>query len=186
MTGAVEGKTSAKTQLMLLVLVFLVPVIAAKLLLSGGFKGEISTHGGILLTDNLNYQNLTLTNPESGNWQLMYIANEGCDDSCWHRLYHLQQVWQALGRLQVRVKVVVATDKASSAAAPEMVDLNLISVLDIPRQATMPHNRQVVIVDPLGNFVMRFNLPEDQQQSLVVAHDMLLDIKQLLKLSRIG
>lgn len=185
MTVPVKGSKRGKTQLILLLLAFVIPVIAAKLLLSSGFRGEISTHGGQLLTDNLSYQSLALDNPAPGHWQMLFIASDGCDEGCFQRLHYLQQTWRALGRLQERVLIVLATDPAATAASPDFIDLKLIQILDIGRRQ-LPHDQQLVIVDPQGNLVMLFQLPDDQQQLVVVAHDILLDLKQLLKLSRIG
>ena len=176
----------AKSQLLLLLLAFALPIIAAKILLSSGFRGEISTHGGELLAQEISYQSLALSNPTPGQWQMLYISNNGCDKQCYDKLGYLQQTWRALGRLQDRVAIVMLVNEHSNQPAPSFIDRKLVNKLQVESMADIPYQGQVIIVDPLGNLVMSFSWPDDQQQSLIVAHDILLDIKQLLKLSRIG
>ena len=178
-------------QLIWLFLAFALPIILAKLLLSSGFRGEVTTHGGQLLTEAVSYQSLTIANPIAGRWQLLYIANGGCDDRCYQRLGYLQQTWQALGRLQDRVAVVLATDNKpvdikSNDVMPDFINQQLVQLINTSADQQFPHDQRAIIVDPQGNLVMSFEFPDKKQQSLVVAHDLLLDIKQLLKLSRIG
>jgi len=188
-------------QLIWLFLAFALPIVLAKLLLSSGFRGEVTTHGGLLLTEAVSYQSLTIANPIAGRWQLLYIANSGCDDRCYQRLAYLQQTWQALGRLQDRVVVVLATnnkaannnltdskpsDNKNNNAIADLINQQRVKLVNTGAGEAFPHDQRAIIVDPQGNLVMSFEFPDDQQQSLIVAHDLLLDIKQLLKLSRIG
>ncbi|MDP2561833.1 hypothetical protein [Psychrobium sp. 1_MG-2023] len=175
-------------QLILLLGVFIVPVIAAKLLLVSGFKGEVETHGGELVSGELKpFIALHEYNPER-QWHIAYFSNSQCNNSCLLQLYHLQQTYKALGRLQQRIGLIVVSPSSVSPAVGQAaeIDLKLFSFIKPSQNITSMLDKQVVIVDPLGNLVMRYDLNRSKEQQQILAHDMLLDIKQLLKLSRIG
>ena len=179
-------KSRGEKQLLLMILAFAVPVILAKVLLTSGFRGEVTTHGGVLVNNPVSYQELALDNPATGQWQMLYIAKNNSNELCLERLGYVQQTWRALGRLQERVTVVIATNNLRLLPAGDTGQHGPGKILSLESLSTLNYDQQVVIGDPLGNLMMTFEFPNDHQQSLVIAHNILLDLKQLLKLSRIG
>ncbi len=187
--------TKSRKQLLLLLLAFLLPVLLAKALLSSGFKGEVKTHGGQLLSTNITYQQLFQPVANEGvtadkttsdkQWKLIYLTSKPCHETCFNQLYHIQQTYKALGRLQDRVTLAVLA-KNTPQDYPQRVSKDLFVSHQVSLNIANEFDDTVLIVDPLGNLVMSYQFDNNKQQSLVKAHDILLDIKQLLKLSRIG
>lgn len=183
-----SGKS--KTQLLLLALAFIIPILLAKFALTIGFKGEIKTHGGQLLSVERTYQQIVGNNvidSDNKQWRIVYFGQTACDARCMDGLYHIQQTYKALGRLQERVSVDLLNTHEQHLSEPDdslslaLFAHHVVDSLDMPLLED-----KVIIVDPMGNLVMSYNFDGEAQQKLTKAHDMLLDIKQLLKLSRIG
>ena len=114
----------------------------------------------------------------------MYVTNQGCEKNCQDQLYYVTQTYRALGRLQSRVRV------GSLTTSTLLTSPQYLSGIDFTQQtlkkAVTDLEDSVLIIDPLGKLVMRYQLSGSKQQRLKKSHDMLLDIKRLLKLSRIG
>ena len=63
-----QNKTRKNAQLVFMVLAFLIPVIAAKILLASNYKGEVKTYGGELLNMDLTYQELVEDSSLMRDW----------------------------------------------------------------------------------------------------------------------
>ena len=179
-----QNKTRKNAQLIFMVLAFLIPIVAAKILLASNYKGEVKTYGGELLNMDLTYQELVENPSLTRDWQLMYVTNQVCEQNCQEQLYYVTQTYRALGRLQSRIRV------GSMMASAMLTSPEFLSDIDFTQQtlknAATDLEDSVLIIDPLGKLVMRYQLSGSKQQRLKSSHDMLLDIKRLLKLSRIG
>jgi len=180
----VDNKIKKNTQLILMVLAFVVPVVAAKFLLSNDFKGNVKTHGGELLSLTTTYQQIVSSPSDDKLWKVMYLSNKSCQSQCKEQLYYVAQTYRALGRLQDRVTIGAMIPQLMTKVPDDIVHTNFKQHLLTKPLSELEDN--VVIIDPMGNLVMRYQLVGDKQQRLKTSHDMLLDIKQLLKLSRIG
>jgi hypothetical protein len=179
-----ENRVKKNKQLILMVLAFVVPIVAAKLLLSNDFKGNVKTHGGELLSLTKTYQQIVTSPSDDKLWKVMYLSNKSCQSQCKEQLYYVAQTYKALGRLQERVTIGAMIPQLMTDLPDEISHTNFKQ-----HQLTQSLNQledNVVIIDPMGNLVMSYQLSGDRQQRLKTSHDMLLDIKQLLKLSRIG
>jgi len=185
-----KSPSKSKQQLLLLAIAFIIPIALAKLALTIGFKGDVNTHGGQLLSIDTTYQQIVgdgVVDEANKQWRVVYFSRRACDNNCMTGLYHIQQTYKALGRLQERVSIDLLNTDLHHTTMPEknlsmpLFSHHVVSALAIPNL-----DNQVVIVDPHGNLVMSYQFDGQEQQNLIKAHDMLLDIKQLLKLSRIG
>lgn len=185
-----QAISKSKLQLLLLALAFLVPILLAKTALTVGFKGEVKTHGGQLLNIDNTYQQLIGNNKleeKTKQWRIVYVSPNACDAKCLDGLFHMQQTYKALGRLQERVSLdLLSTHERHQGAVREDLAMNLFSHHVVHHVSQEVLNNKVVIVDPMGNLVMSYQFDSKPKENLIKAHDMLLDIKQLLKLSRIG
>jgi cytochrome oxidase Cu insertion factor (SCO1/SenC/PrrC family) len=121
-------------------------------------------------------------------WALVYVGDGQCDEACRSSLYFMRQTRLSLNNEMTRVaRVFLATSQccdnaflerehaglvAIDASGPEAADL--LKVLPEKDRA-----RSLLIVDPLGNLVMRYDTRDDPK-------GLLTDLKKLLKLSHIG
>lgn len=180
----IQNNKRKNVQLILMVLAFLIPVIAAKILLSSNYKGEVKTHGGQLLNLKTTYHQLVEIPNKNRQWRVVYFTNQACREHCIEQLYFVAQTYRALGRLQNRVAIGAIANNTLSETPDYLTNVEFSQdILKSPQQSL---EDSVVIIDPLGNLVMSYQLLGSKQQRLKKSHDMLLDIKQLLKLSRIG
>lgn len=123
-----------------------------------------------------------------GRWTLLLIMDGDCGDSCQKSLIDMRQIRLATGREIDRIERAVVTPAGPSILTDETraqhpglkVFDDTVAVTPALREAlaTLPP-RQLYIMDPLGNVVLRYPMNPDRK-------GMLGDLKKLLKLSRIG
>ncbi|MDX1302692.1 cytochrome oxidase [Photobacterium sp.] len=196
--------------LLLLLGVFLLPLLLAKIVLDlNWYQGGV-TNRGQLLAFPLASDWLT----EPGKWQLVYLLPPSCDEPCQGALFNLRQVPQAIGADQQRVSSVVlvvdlpasfASDNAVQSQAafqkpaviiPSPTDmqtltagLQLMRVPDhvVAQIETLKYGTAAIyLADPLGNVMMAYPLAQGKTAILAQGKDLLRDLKRLLKVSRIG
>ncbi len=121
-------------------------------------------------------------------WGLVYVGDGQCNEDCQKSLYFMRQTRLSLNNEMTRVsRVFLATSQCCNreflerehagllvidASGPEAAEL--LSVLPQTERA-----RSLLITDPLGNLVMRYDTRDDPK-------GLLTDLKKLLKLSHIG
>lgn len=123
----------------------------------------------------------------NGKWVLLHVGDLPCDPACESRLVDMRQVHAALGKNQPRVQRAFAirrgsVDQAFAARVPDLVwiggpELNAALSKAIPDGA--PAGELILIVDPLGNLMMRHGPGADLK-------GVVKDMERLLKASRIG
>jgi cytochrome oxidase Cu insertion factor (SCO1/SenC/PrrC family) len=183
----------------LLAILFLGPLAAAWIMYfePGGWRPTGAVNHGILVDPpvTLPVVRVADSGPDGsdgdlhGRWTMLYLDGGECADRCRQALDISARTRLALGRRMVRVQRVYIAEgplpeiDLSESQADLMVtdgsreDLRaLLSALpaELPRDGS-----EILLVDPLGNLMMRFPLDQDPK-------GMLEDIKKLLRLSRIG
>ncbi|MEP7183691.1 MAG: hypothetical protein ABI886_16035 [Betaproteobacteria bacterium] len=118
----------------------------------------------------------------SGRWLLVAKAGGGCDAACARVLYATRQARTMQGRDQERiVRVWLVTDGATP--SPGLVDEHpglVVARVPAAAAAALPGGpNSIVVVDPLGNLVLRYS--EDPDIKGIGR-----DLSRLLKASRIG
>ena len=120
----------------------------------------------------------------NGRWTLVYIGPGNCDAACEHALYAARQSRLAQGEDMTRVgRLWVVTDEA--VPAPRVLadqDGLRVARADPAWIAALPAAKEgggLVLVDPLGNAMMRF--PPLADIKLVIK-----DLQRLLKYSPLG
>ncbi len=175
---------------LLLVVVFVLPVILAKLALDNDWFNKASTNRGELLPEGLD-----LTQSDASlqpKWRILYRLPQYCDEQCENALYSMQQIWLALGKESDRVEPLVWTDENSDQAkVSALSEQDLLKVLATHQQNVKKVFKDVpadgiFLVDTLGNIVLRYPTALEQQQAVMQSRDILADLRKLLKLSRIG
>ena len=95
----------------LLVVVFVLPVILAKLALDNDWFNKGSTNRGELMEPPLDVS--ALISDQEPSWRILYVMPDQCDVKCKNALYSLEQVWTALGRLSDRATATVIVTENS-------------------------------------------------------------------------
>ena len=191
-----------KIAIIALVVVFVLPVILAKVALENDWFNKGATNRGELLSPPIDLaSNFT---PLTPLWRLVYVLPEKCDAACTNALYAMGQVHIALGKHMDRVEPLIITTDNSELAALERTATpseqgqevvqgmhKELKVLKLPQENVNEMFKKVspngiFIVDTLHNGMIKHPLYAEKEQAVQASRDILADIKTLLKLSRIG
>lgn len=167
-----------------LVVMFALPAIIAKTFLSQNWYQSGVTNKGTLIEPAVSFSGLGIVNPfQQSQWQLGYVIPKQCDDFCQRQLFLLGQSHIALGKYQGRVAPVVFTTPDSDRS--QLVEgWNVVEVNDQFIQVAQEFD--YIIVDPIGQLVMRYPKVLSQDELVSQSKDVLADLRKLLKLSRVG
>ncbi|OBU13687.1 cytochrome oxidase [Photobacterium aquimaris] len=175
-----------KYQVLLVVaVVFIVPIIAAKLMLHQQWYQGGVTNRGQLLQPAVTIAEFAL--PQT--WQLIYRLPARCDAHCQGALFNLRQVPQAAGADSNRLQsvVLVSSDNSAATSLLQGVELRQIDTSLQQQLALLEYGLATIyIADPHGNMLMAYPLVTGDQQILRQGKDVLRDLKRLLKVSKIG
>ncbi|AQS35476.1 hypothetical protein Sps_00256 [Shewanella psychrophila] len=177
-------KKSGAKPLILLFLVFVLPVAAAKIVLSLDLYQGGATNKGELLPIGTSYQSLRMNNPKPKEWQLLYLLPNKCDQQCLDHLYILQQSHIALGRNQDRVHTLILLSQDSDIHA--LTTYTFETVLANDAMIKMLDRQQMIVVDPLGSLVMEYPAVDGMDKQIMQGKSLVADLRKMLKLSRVG
>ncbi|MDN3697074.1 MULTISPECIES: hypothetical protein [Vibrio] len=180
--------TKLRGRLMLigLVFVFTLPAIMAKTVLDNHWYQSGVTNQGVLIEPATSLVSLGIDNPfESQAWHLGYVVPARCDLFCQRQIHLLTQSHTALGKYKERVVPVfyVRSDEDFDRVSA-LSDFQVVKVgqaLDATAKAF-----DYMIVDPLGQLVMRYPKAESEEALASQSKGLLADLRKLLKLSRVG
>lgn len=197
MTGPKIEPRRTPWQPLILAVLFLGPLLTAVVLYySGGWRPTGSTNHGILIQPSVTLPQLSpdagaesaYTGDLRGRWTLLYVDTGRCGERCAEALYRGHQTREILGRRQIRVERLYI-HQGEAPPEPVLAMDEALRVLPASDEgaarviATIPPAvaaaDELLLVDPLGNLMMRFPLEGDPK-------GMVEDLKKLLKLSRIG
>ncbi|NIY82304.1 hypothetical protein [Vibrio hepatarius] len=171
--------------LIALVLMFALPVVVAKTILVNHWYHSGVTNKGVLIEPRTSFESLGLENPYQGaQWQLGYVVPSVCDEFCREQLYLLGQSHIALGKYQTRVSPVLLITDSSDIGAIESEGFDTVHINGEMNQVLSDF--EYVIVDPLGQLVMRYPKAQAQDELVSQSKNVLADLRKLLKLSRVG
>lgn len=184
---------SSRRMLLLLAAVFFLPFIVGTGLFWSGWRPEKFSNYGQLVQPPLALPESGLLDAEGhalatstlhGKWLLVKLGHVACLASCQDELQQMQHVHIALNKEQSRVqRVFIASDDASSLQGlhARFPDLKL-ATLDASgaeenwRRVFAGAGRELYLVDPLGQLIMRYDDPPDMR-------GVLKDLERLLKYS---
>lgn len=200
MTDDKARRRRGRIQFILLAVLFLGPLAVAWIMYfdPGGWRPEGAVNHGVLVDPPVPLPNVRIAEegPDGsdgdlrGRWTMLYLDGGQCSDRCMQALDLSARTRLALGRRMARIQRVyiaegpdIVTELPASQAdlmiaGASTRDLSeLVAALpeDLPRDGS-----EILLVDPLGNLMMRFPVENDDPKG------MLEDIKKLLRLSRIG
>ena len=178
-----DSSKKSKVILVLVLVTFILPVVIAKLVLNFEWYQGGKTNKGELISANQSYQSFEQENPYPKQWQMLYLVPNVCNQACQYKLYLLKQTHTALGKERDRVIPLIAVSSTSDTSV--LTDISL-PYFQINAQMANSLSDHVVIIDPLGHLVMRYQNLGHQQAQASQGKDLLTDLRKLLKLSRIG
>ena len=116
-----------------------------------------------------------------GQWLLLVNAGERCDEACERMLFATRQARTMQGREQDRVaRVLLVTGDAAPPGEPAgATGLATVRIGPAAAQSLPGGPPSILVVDPLGNLVLRY--PTDADVKGIAK-----DVTRLLKASRIG
>lgn len=194
MTDA-PAKKRSKVPL-LLVVVFVLPVILAKLALDNNWFNKAATNRGELLSPILNFmpilQQSEQPSSDESKWHVLYVLPATCDEKCENALYSLNQIWVALGKESDRMSpIVISTQDSDSVKVGELMTHETLNLLKTDSNNVKKVFKDVAtdgifLADTMGNIMLRYPTNLEKQQAVMQSRDILADLRKLLKLSRIG
>jgi hypothetical protein len=119
-------------------------------------------------------------------WLLISVAGGACDAACANHLYFQRQLREGLGKNKDRLDRVWLVDDAAPVADALQPALRDATVLRVPRaalaqwlapQAGQQLENHLYVVDPMGNWMMRFAPGVD----LATAPKIKKDLEQLMR-----
>lgn len=185
-----QAQVKKRNQRVLLIVaaVFILPLVAAKLVLALGWYETGVSNKGNLVSPEIQFTSAANA-PLPDKWRIAYRMPEQCEVACTNSLYVAGQLFHALGRQQERVRPVAIASSQSAQQLPELPADNLVelviadaahaSLAAIPEHALM-------IIDPVGNVVLWYPGNTDRRETVMQGRDLLKDLQKLLKLSRVG
>ncbi|XQW84928.1 hypothetical protein ACOYR1_17670 [Thalassotalea piscium] len=180
--------TKSRQYLLLVIGVFLVPVILAKLALDGKWFDYAVTNQGELLNNHLTLDDLGLK-PEAFNKQWLMLVNlpEQCDELCQSTVLTINNAFVLLGQDIPRVTPVALIQQPLSEATEQSMHHSKWRSITLTEQANQALDHpQLLIIDPLSNVVLSYSLPSSKDEITQLGHAVIADMKKLLKYSRIG
>ena len=180
------SNTASKKTLILMIVVFVLPVVFAKLALDHDWFNRAATNNGTLIQPTINLSSvLEGTQPK---WRLLFVLPEYCDQQCENALFSINQVWLALGKEADRAQALVLyNEKSDGNALQKLSEYENVKTLSVDEtDLKLLETRNVYIVDTLNNAMLFYRMDSDRKTAVMESRNMLADIKKLLKLSRIG
>jgi hypothetical protein len=127
-----------------------------------------------------------------GQWLLVSVAGGACDAACEHNLYLQRQLRESLGKDKDRVDWVWLVDDAQPVRPQLQPALARATVLRVdaaqlaqwlqPAPGQSLHD-PIYVVDPQGNWMMRFPPADRRELDMTAAKNMKRDIERLLRAS---
>jgi len=203
MHGTEEIRKKNQRTIIMLVLAFIMPVVAAYLVYINMDKsGKTRNNGELVIParplETFKAQTITGTDfgieQLKGNWHLLYIGSGACEQACNAALSKIHQTRLAQGKAMSRVHLLyLALDNNALQNAAELqkkyARLTVLSATQPELDAAVQlfsdekHNVRegglIYMIDALGNLMMRY-----KTDTRLIG--MIKDLEHLLKISQIG
>ncbi|PKH88401.1 hypothetical protein [Colwellia sp. Bg11-28] len=178
----------SRRSLLLLITVFILPILLAKLALDNQWLNLGVTNQGKLLAQPLTLKELGIDESElAKQWLIIYRLPNTCPEMCLHSIETVHNSYVALGKDMPRVSAVLLKGNIFSAQESKQLAKSQWKILALtPQMNNLLHGPQVLIADPLGNVILRHQLPEQEQLQPAFGKAIVADMKKLLKYSKVG
>jgi hypothetical protein len=182
------SKHRNRRSLLLLVSVFILPILLAKLALENQWLDLGVTNQGKLLDQPLTLNELGIDQSEfAKQWLIIYRLPNVCPEICLHSIETVHNSYVALGKDMPRISPVLLKENIFSAQQNKQLAKSQWQILTLTSQmSNLLQKPQVLIADPLGNIILRHQLPEKVEQQAAFGKAIIADMKKLLKYSKVG
>ena len=183
-----SSNKSNRRSLLLLLTIFILPILLAKLALENQWLDLGVTNQGELLTQQLTLTDLGINEQDlAQQWLIVYRLPSQCPDMCLHSIETVHNSYVSLGKDMPRVTPVLLKGNVFSAQQNKQLSKSQWKILTLtPQMKNILQGPQVLIVDPLGNIILSHQLPEQEQQQTSLGKAIIADMKKLLKYSKVG
>lgn len=204
MSSSEEIKKQNQRTIILLLLAFLLPVVAAYIVYKNMDQAGKTRNNGSLILPARPLDKLKLTALDNtafgieqlkGKWHLIYLGKGPCTQACQDSLSKMHQSRLAQGKAMSRVRLLYIVADLSTVSDAERLTrdyarLNILSgnktaieevikLFQTPDTATVMESNKIYMVDPLGNLMMQYSAD-------VRLIGVIKDLEHLLKISQIG
>jgi len=181
-------KTKSRRNLIMVISVFLLPIILAKLALTQNWLEYGVTNKGSLVGNELTLSDLGISHNELNNmWLILYALPQNCAEQCEQTLQSVNNTYVALGKEMPKVRNVALYKNMLTTDQLNTLDQAKWSVISAPQQQhALIQQATVLLVDPLGNIILEHKPPTLSAEQSMFGKDILADMKKLLKYSKIG
>ncbi|QBG36433.1 hypothetical protein [Litorilituus sediminis] len=179
---------SSKRTFVMMLVVFTLPIILAKLALQFKWLNYGVTNKGQLIEQNITLEQLGIKTQDAKNhWLLIVNLPQDCATHCQQIMQTVYNTYVALGKDKPRSKPLALIP--ASYTGEQENKLNQQGWLY--SQTTVSANNQlstdnVYIADPLGNIVLSHTIPMQSEGFALFGKQILADMKKLLKYSKVG
>lgn len=179
---------SSRRSLLLLITVFVLPLLLAKLSLDNNWLTLGVTNQGKLLSQKLTTEDLGLNQSAfTQQWLIIYRLPEVCPELCLHNIETVHNSYVALGKDMPRVSALLLNNNVFSTQQNQQLAKSQWHIVPLtPQMTNLLQTPQVLIADPLGHIILRYQLPEKITQQATFSKAIIADMKKLLKYSKVG
>ncbi len=176
----VSQKKSNRRKLVMVLVVFSLPVVAATLMYLSGWKPAATVNHGELIQPVRLIEDRTMQALDGkavkfselhGKWTMVYFDSASCAEECMKQLYVMRQTHISQGKDQERVQrvFILTDDKAIDNLAAKLSDYagmqvwkgdkTVLSKLALEfgmESEAVTAGRAIYLIDPQGNLMMRY------------------------------
>lgn len=174
---------TGKKALILVAVIFVLPVLAAKLVLEMGWYTKGVTNNGELVDGDIKADWLA----HEGQWRLVYALPAFCDSQCESALFQLNQIPVAVGRERERVASILLAPDTSEEQGGDNITRQNMDVATLNTLSSLPFSgKAIYLVDPLNYLILAYPVPKEKAEQVTQSKGLLSDLRKLMKLSKVG
>ena len=182
-----SNTAKSRRNLLLIIAVFVLPVVVAKFALDGHWFNYGVTNQGTLEQQHTTLADMGIELELDQQWLIMIAPPSECDELCQQTLLTINNTFVLLGKEIPRVTPIALSSQSLNESELSNLRHEKWQVIAKPSLATSHIDSQkLLVVDPLGNVVLSYQLPTQKQDITALGGAILADMKKLLKYSRIG
>jgi hypothetical protein len=181
-------KNKNRRSLVMLLAVFLLPIILAKLALDNQWLQLGVTNQGKLIKQPMTLRTLNIDNNNIvDQWLIIYRLPEKCSEVCLTSIETVYNSYVSLGKDMPKVTPLLLENNLFSEQQKNQLARSQWQIQPItPVITTELPKPQVLIADPLGNIILSHAIPQTLAQQSAFSKAIVADMKKLLKYSKVG
>lgn len=178
-------KRGTAVKLLLLLIICFAPLVGALFVYQSRDNLHFVTkNAGTFVQPMVSLETIGAKTPEQRRWWLTYYTPEVCDEACIATVEYFNTIQKSLPEDQHRLGILLITpNDYEKRSLPQYQGYLLVEKThntDLPEQLFFENDKTGIwIVDPLGNIALRYDVN-------ALDNRMLLDLRHLLKVSKIG